>query len=97
LHPAVELPVDSKLSLCGVFLHAVTQLGSREKGTAAKRGFARSAAQLAVEIWKHGVGVAVTRLGNVASQVKKRFPSSRVRKSGRLRTGWLAHQLPCQQ
>lgn len=25
------LPVDSKLRLCGVLLHAVTQLGSREK------------------------------------------------------------------
>jgi hypothetical protein len=25
------LPVDSKLRLCGVFLHVVTQLGSRER------------------------------------------------------------------
>ena len=36
-----ELPVDSELSLCGVFLHAATQLGSREKGTAAKHGFCK--------------------------------------------------------
>lgn len=36
------LPVDSKLSLWGVFLHTVTQLGSREKGMAAERGFVRS-------------------------------------------------------
>ena len=41
--PAIESPIDSELSLCGVFLHVVTQLGSREKGMAAKHGFARSA------------------------------------------------------
>jgi hypothetical protein len=31
LRPAIELPADSELSLCGVFLHSVTQLGSRKK------------------------------------------------------------------
>ena len=33
---------DSKLNLCGVFLHAATQLNSREKGTVAKHRFARA-------------------------------------------------------
>lgn len=32
LRPVTALPVDSKLILCGVFLHVVTQLGSSEKG-----------------------------------------------------------------
>ena len=32
------LCVDSKLRLCGVFLHRVTQRGSKEKGTAAECG-----------------------------------------------------------
>jgi hypothetical protein len=41
--------------MCGVFLYAAAQLGSREKGAAAKRGFARSAPQKAMGIWKHGL------------------------------------------
>lgn len=54
LHPETELPVDSELSLCGVFLHVATQLGSREKGTVAKCGLARSTPQKAVGIWRAG-------------------------------------------
>ena len=45
----IELPINSELSLCDVFLQAVTQPGSREKSTAAKRG-----------ILKHGSGVVAT-------------------------------------
>ena len=56
LHPAV----DSELNLCGVFLHAGAQLGSREKGMVAKHGFARSVPQKAVGILKNRVGVVVT-------------------------------------
>jgi hypothetical protein len=41
----IVLPSDSKLSLCCVFLQAVTQQGSREKGMVAKCEFARSASQ----------------------------------------------------
>lgn len=51
----IELPVDSELSLCGVFLHAATQLGSREKGTA------KECTQKGVGIWKSGAGIIVTR------------------------------------
>jgi hypothetical protein len=43
--------VDSELSLCDVFLHVETQLGSREKGTVSKRGFVRSAPPKAVGIY----------------------------------------------
>jgi hypothetical protein len=39
----VVAPIISELSLCGVFLHTAVQLGSREKGTAAKCRFARCA------------------------------------------------------
>lgn len=46
--------------MCGVFLHAAAQLGSRETGRAAERGFARSARQKAVRILKCGVGVVMT-------------------------------------
>jgi hypothetical protein len=56
----IELPVDSEVSLCGIFLHAAAQLGSREKGTVAKHGFARSTQPKAVGIWKRGAGVVVT-------------------------------------
>ena len=59
----VVVPVDSKLSLCGIFLHSAVQLDSREKGMATKRGFERSAPQLAWGIWKCGAGVATTRMG----------------------------------
>ena len=38
----------------------VAQLGSREKGTVAKHGFARSAPQKAMRILKHGVGMVMT-------------------------------------
>lgn len=31
LRPAIVLPVDSRLSLCAVFLQETTQLGSRER------------------------------------------------------------------
>ena len=37
------------------------QLSSREKGTVAKHGFARSAPQKAMGIWKSGAGVVVTQ------------------------------------
>ena len=57
---AAELPVDSELSLCGVSLYTVTQLGSREKSMEAKHEFARSAPQKAAGIWNHGAGVVVT-------------------------------------
>ena len=60
MSPAIELPVESELRLCGVFLQAAAQPGSREKSTAATHGFARSAPQKAVGIWKCGAGVVVT-------------------------------------
>jgi hypothetical protein len=69
------LPVDFKLSFCDVFLHMVTQRGSREKGTAAKHGFVRCAPHLAEGIWKHGPGIAATCHGNLCSQVE-RFQNS---------------------
>jgi hypothetical protein len=45
--PSDWVTIDSELSVCGVFLRAAVQLGSREKGTAAKHRFARSAPQKA--------------------------------------------------
>jgi hypothetical protein len=43
-----------------LFLHAVASLGSREKGTAAKCGFARCAPQRpGVGVSKHGAGVVM--------------------------------------
>lgn len=60
LHPAIELSIVSKLSLCGVFLHAAAQLGPREKGMAAKHGFARCVSEKAMGVLKHGAGVVVT-------------------------------------
>ena len=56
----VVAPIISELSLCGVFLHAAAQLGSREKGMATKYEFVRSTPQKAVGIWKNGAGIAVT-------------------------------------
>jgi hypothetical protein len=58
--PSDWVTIDSELSLCGVFLHAAVQAGSREKGTAAKCGFARSALQKATGILKYGAGVVTT-------------------------------------
>jgi hypothetical protein len=46
--------------LCGVFLHTAAQLGSGEKGTAAKLGFARSAIQKAMGALKLRAGVVAT-------------------------------------
>lgn len=85
MHPAIELPVDSELSLCGVFLHAATQLGSREKGMVAKHGFARSISQKAVGNWKHGAGMVMTSR-NLASRVE-RFQSSSSESLHEMRTG----------
>ena len=67
----IELPVDSELSLCGVFLHATTQLGSREKGMATKYEFVRSTPQKAVGIWKNGAGIAVTHQWKLSRQVER--------------------------
>ena len=53
LCPTIILAVN-ELSLYGVFLHAATQLGSRDKGTVTKCRFARSATQKDVGIWKCG-------------------------------------------
>lgn len=50
----IELTVDSELRLCGVFLHSVTQLGSREKR------YGGEANQPAAGIWKCKAGVAAT-------------------------------------
>ena len=83
--PSIELPVDSELSFCGVFLRAATQLSSREKSRAAKRGFARSASQKAVGIWKHGAGILSS--GNLARWVE-RFWSSRSESWPKMRAGW---------
>jgi hypothetical protein len=59
----VPVPSDSYLltlnCLCGVFLHAVTQLDSREKGTVTKHGFARTAPQKTKGIWMCGAGMVV--------------------------------------
>jgi hypothetical protein len=65
------LPVNSELSLCGVFLQAVKQLGSREKATEAKCEFIRCAPQKDIEIWKCAAGVATTHHVNLVSQVDK--------------------------
>jgi hypothetical protein len=74
----IELPVYSKLRLCSVFLHVVTQLGSREKGTAPKRGFARSLPQKSVGIWMYKAGMVTThqwelnKLGGEISELQVR-------------------------
>ena len=65
MHPAIELPVDSELSLCGAFLHARLSWVP-ERSTEAKHGFARSAPQKAMGIWKRGAGMATTHHGNLA-------------------------------
>ena len=51
--PSDGVTIVSELSLCGIFLHVVFQLGSREKDAEAKCGFAH---------WglEHGAGMAVT-------------------------------------
>lgn len=49
---AIVLPLDSKLRLCGVSLHVVTQFYSRKKGMGAKHGFSRKASKPAMGIWK---------------------------------------------
>ena len=83
LHLVTELPVDSELSLCGVFLHAATQLGSREKGTVAKRG-PKGLRNLKAWGW-HGNGPPweLNKLGGEISEL-------RVRESAKMRTGWPA-------
>jgi hypothetical protein len=58
--PCDWVPIDSELGLCGVFLHVVAWLGSREIGTVTKLGFARSVPLKALGILRHGAGVAMT-------------------------------------
>ena len=77
---------DQDASLCGVFLCSAAQLGSREKDMAAKCGFARSAPQKAMRIWKHGAGMTTTHHGNLASWVE-RFQSSGSESLHEMRTG----------
>jgi hypothetical protein len=52
--PRNRVTVISELSLCCLSLHAEPGPGSREKGTAAKRGFAWGAPQRLREIWSRG-------------------------------------------
>ena len=80
------LPTDPKLSMCGVFLYVVTQLGSTVKGTVAKHGFARSAPQKAVGIWKRGASMVVTcqwELSELGGEISELW----VRESAEMRTG----------
>lgn len=62
------------------------QLSSREKGTVAKHGFARSAPQKAMGIWKHGAGVVVTHqwVTRFQSSGSESSPTMRKRPSGAL-------------
>ena len=57
--PSDRVALVSELNLCCIFLHTAACLGSREKGTAAKCGFA-DVHHNAVGILKHGAGVVVT-------------------------------------
>lgn len=82
----IVLSVNSELSSCAVFLHETTQLGSREKGTIAEHGFARSVPHKAMRIWTCGTGVTETHHGNLASQVE-RFWSSGSESLHEIRTG----------
>lgn len=79
------LSIDSKLGLCGV-LHTATQLGSREKGMAAKRAFMRSAPQLAMGIWKRGAAVAweLSEPGGEISELQLRESAERVSRESSL-------------
>ena len=65
--------IVSELSLCCVFLPAAARLGSREKGTAAKHGFAREMCTTkAMGVLKHGAGVVVTcqwELSNLGEEI----------------------------
>lgn len=90
LRPAIVLPIDSKLSLCGG-LHTATQLGSREKGMAAKHAFMRCAPQLAVGIWKRGAGVAweLSEPGREISEFQLRNSAERVSSQIQLRSLWV--------
>ena len=56
----IELPLFLNLNLCGVSIYLAPRLSSREKGTAAKCGFARCAPQKAMGVLKHGDGVVAT-------------------------------------
>ena len=78
----VELHVNSELILCGVFLLAAIQLGSREKGTVANCGIA-SAPQKAVGIWRHGADVVATRQWEELSELGGEILELRVRVSPR--------------
>ena len=90
---AAELPVDSELSLCGVSLYTVTQLGSREKSMEAKHEFARSAPQKAAGIWNHGAGVVVTSQWE-HSDLGGEISYCWVRESIKIRTGQAGLPLP---
>ena len=80
LHPVILLLFDSKLKLCGVFLHAVTQLSSIEKvqwqGTPASLGNL-----------KCGAGMARIHHGSLANSVE-RFQSSGTESLQTMRTDW---------
>ena len=72
--------IVSELSLCDVFHHAVVQLGSREKSTAAKHGFARCVQ--AVGVLKHGAGVVATRQWELTSWVERFWSSESSQPAG---------------
>jgi hypothetical protein len=65
--PAIEL-LFCLYYVYVVFLHVVAHLGSREKGKAAKHGFARGAPQKVLGVLKRGAGVVAKCLWELSKQ-----------------------------
>lgn len=73
LHPAIVLLVDSKLRLCGVFLHAASHWVPG-KGNCGRGGCARSTPQPGTYesgIWECEADVAIASRGNLVSGVER--------------------------
>lgn len=82
----IELPVDSKLSLCGVCLHTASQLISRDRYSPTPTPTPQTADKFGSSSLRFVM--VVTFLGDLANWVK-RFLELQARKSVKMRT---AHQ-----
>ena len=70
LRPVNVLLVNFELNLCGVFLHPVTQVGSRERYSS-KGWVCKKYTQKAVGIWKSVAGMTTTCHRNLANWVER--------------------------
>lgn len=86
LRPAIMVPVDSELSLCGVFLPVATRLGSRETGNGGRVWVCEKCTSKSrgnLEAWGWRGSDPPWELSEPGGEILELW----VRKSARLRTG----------